>query len=215
MPEAPRIKICGLREPAHGELAGDLGVWAIGLMFAPRSPRLVDVETARTIVRATASAVARVGVFVGSSADEIGHIADAVGLTHVQVHGQADVTAIREVTGRPVLKGFGVAGPDDLAVVSRSDADLVLLDAKVAGQDGGTGHVADWDVIAAHRPTRPFLLAGGLTVDNVGEALARVQPWGVDVSSGVERSRGVKDSELIAAFVAAVRSAVNDDGSSG
>lgn len=215
MPEAPRIKICGLREPNHGALAGDLGVWAIGLMFAPRSPRLVDVETARLVARATGPHVAIVGVFVGSTPDEIGHVADAVGLTHIQVHGSADVTAIREVTGRPVLKGFGVATADDLDVVTRSDADLVLLDAKVAGEDGGTGHVADWDVIATRRPTRPFLLAGGLTPGNVGEAYARVRPRGVDVSSGVERTRGVKDSELIAAFVAAVRKAVNDDGSGG
>jgi phosphoribosylanthranilate isomerase len=215
MPEAPRIKICGLREPGHGALAGDLGVWAIGLMFAPRSPRLIDVATARLVARATDPQVARVGVFVGSTPDEIGHIADAVGLTHIQVHGSADVPAIREVTGRPVLKGFGVATTEDLDVVNASDADLVLLDAKVAGEDGGTGHVADWDVIATRRPTRPFLLAGGLTPDNVGEAFARVRPWGVDVSSGVEQTRGVKDSELIAAFVAAVRRAVNDDGSGG
>lgn len=215
MSEAPRIKICGLRDPSHGALAGDLGVWAIGLMFAPRSPRLVDIATATLVARATDPAVARIGVFVGSTPDEIGHIADAVGLTHVQVHGPADITAIREVTGRPVLKGFGVASVADLDMVNASDADLVLLDAKVAGEDGGTGRVADWDVIATGRPTRPFLLAGGLTGANVGEALARVRPWGVDVSSGVERSRGVKDSDLIAEFVAAVRSAVNDEGSGG
>ncbi len=213
MAESPRIKICGLREPAHGALVSDLGVWAIGLMFAPHSPRLVDIETARRVCDATAPRVARVGVFVGAGPEEIAHVADAVGLTHVQVHGDADIGAIRDATGRPVLMGLGVASVADLSAVSTCGADLVLLDAKVAGEHGGTGALADWGAIAEQRPTRPFLLAGGLHSANVAHAIATVAPWGVDVSSGVESSRGVKDSGRIAAFVAAVHSAVNNDGS--
>lgn len=215
MTDATRIKICGLREPEHGALAGELGVWAIGLMFAPRSPRLVDVDTARAIVAATPDRVARVGVFVSPEPAEAARVAAAVGLTHVQVHGACDVGAIRSATGLPVLAGFGIATAGDIAVAVASDADMVLLDAKIAGEDGGTGRSFDWSILAGQRPSRPFLLAGGLRADNVAEAIALVAPWGVDVSSGVEVERGVKDSGMIAAFVAAVRGAGDDEGRRG
>jgi phosphoribosylanthranilate isomerase len=215
MAEPTRIKICGVREPEHGALAATLGVWAIGLMFAPASPRVIDRDAARAVADATDPAVARVGVFVGAEPGEIARTARAVGLTHIQVHGPADIGAIREATGLPVLAGFGIADEHDLATAVASSADLVLLDAQVAGADGGTGRSFDWGIVAAKRPQRPFLLAGGLRPDNVAAAIAAVAPWGVDVSSGVEGRRGVKDSRLIAEFVAAVRGADQHDDRSG
>lgn len=205
MAEQPRIKICGLREPRHGALASDLGVWAIGLVFAAGSPRQVDTATARRVVNATAAHIAKVGVFVNTHPQDMASVADQVGLTHIQVHGECDIAATRAHVGLPVLEGFGVATLLDLEHVASSDADLVLLDAQVPGEHGGTGVRADWQLIGDNRPQRPFLLAGGLDADNVATAVTSLHPWGVDVSSGVESSRGVKDSDLMAAFVAAVR----------
>lgn len=205
MADVPRIKLCGLREPEHGALAGRLGVWAIGVMFAAGSPRLVDVDTARAVIAATPPEVARVGVFTTADVAEIARIARAAELTHVQLHGTVDIAAVREATGLPVIAGFGVATADDLAVAADCEAELILLDAKVAGHHGGTGQTSDWDLIAQGALARPYLLAGGLTPHNVADAIARTRPWGVDVSSGVESTRGVKDSERMVAFVRAVR----------
>jgi phosphoribosylanthranilate isomerase len=205
MADLPRIKICGLREPRHGALASELGVWAIGLVFASGSPRLVDAPTARSVVDATSRDVAKVGVFVDTSPGEIAALAVEVGLTHVQVHGNHDIRALRSLCQLPVLEGVGVATVEDLRHVGESDADLVLLDARVPGAHGGTGVRADWQLIGDNRPERPFLLAGGLDSENVAAAIDRLHPWGVDVSSGVESARGMKDSDLMAAFVSAVQ----------
>lgn len=215
MAETTRVKVCGLREPEHGELAAELAVWAIGLVFAAGSPRLVSAERARLVATAAGADVAKVGVFVDTDPETIAHIADRVGLTHVQVHGPADIRRIREVGGRPVLAGYGIASPADLAVASASEADLVLLDAKVAGEHGGTGRSFEWALLRDDRPTRPFVVAGGLRVGNVAQVVCDIAPWGVDVSSGVEGERGVKDSGLIRAFVQAVRAAGDNDGSGG
>lgn len=207
MPDRPRIKICGLREPEHAALAAELGAWAIGLVFATGSPRYVGPDEARAVAEALPASVARVGVFVDATPTAIAATASAVGLTHVQVHGATDVAAVRAACARPVILGIGVASTADLALAAQADADLVLLDAAVPGQHGGTGQSPDWAMIGAATLSRPFLLAGGLTPENVGAALQTVAPWGVDVSSGVESARGVKDAGRIAAFMAAVSEA--------
>ncbi len=204
MREPPRIKICGLRDPEHAVLAAELGAWAIGLVFADGSPRRVGIDEARAVAAVLPPSIARVGVFVDAPAATIAQVVAAVGLTHVQVHGTTDVAALRAACDRPVILGVGVDGTAALAAAVRSDADLLLLDAAVAGQHGGTGQSPDWALIGAHGLRRPFLLAGGLTPENVGNAIAMVTPWGVDVSSGVESARGVKDAGRIAAFMAAV-----------
>lgn len=206
MPESPRIKICGLREPDHVRQAVDLGVWAIGMVFADGSPRQIHADAAGEL-STYAPTLERVGVFVDPDPDTLSAIADAAGLTQVQVHGDVDIAALREATTLPIIHGSGIRDRTDIERMDRSPADHVLLDAHVPGEHGGTGQRADWELLIAHRPQRPFLLAGGLDVSNVGDAIARVRPWGVDVSSGVEVRRGVKDSELIRAFVAAVRDA--------
>jgi phosphoribosylanthranilate isomerase len=199
------VKVCGLTRPDEAAACAALGVWGIGLVFAERSPRRVDVETAAAVAAAVPRSVARVGVFVGATADEMAATARRVGLTHLQLHG-CDVAAAREASGLPVVEGVRVDGPAALALARASAADLVLLDAAVPGLDGGTGVPFDWDLLAGGLG-RPFALAGGLRAENVGAALARSAPAIVDVSSGVESAPGRKDAERVRAFVAAVAEA--------
>lgn len=207
MPEPTRIKICGITDPDHCSPLAALDVWAIGLVFADGSPRQVTPERAREISDALPDRIARVGVFVDAAPGEVARVADAAGLTHVQVHGRMDAVATRAACRRPVIAGVAVAGAAELASAADSPADIVLLDAAVPGRHGGTGQQADWSMVAAARLERPFLLAGGLRPDTVADGIRTVRPWGVDVSSGVESARGVKDLRMVEEFVAAVREA--------
>ena len=130
-----------------------------------------------------------------------------VGLTHLQVHGDADPDAARAASGLPVVQGIRVDGPDAIAAARASTADLVLLDAAVAGLHGGTGTTFDWSLLGPGGLGRPYALAGGLRPGNVADAVVRLRPSLVDVSSGVESAPGEKDDDLVAAFVAAVAGA--------
>jgi phosphoribosylanthranilate isomerase len=202
VPEPVLVKVCGLTDPREAVECAALGAWAIGLVFAPESPRRVTAETARLVVDALPAEVRKVGVFVDPQPDEAAELVDACGLTDVQVHGAAiDVAAIRAACARPVFRGFAVDGPAALDAARRSDADLVLLDASVPGRQGGTGTTFDWSLLDGIDLGRPFALAGGLTPANVAEAVRRARPAIVDVSSGVERAPGRKDPELVRAFV--------------
>lgn len=201
------IKVCGLTTPADAAACAGFGLWGIGVVFAEESPRRVDVATAAAVVAAVPGSLARVGVFVGASAREMADTAQRVGLTHIQIHGDADAAEVREVSGLPVIQGIAVDGPAALAGARASAADLVLLDASVAGRHGGTGTSFDWSLLEGDALGRPFALAGGLRPDNVAEALGRVSPVLVDVSSGVESSPGRKDPARVAAFAEAVAAA--------
>jgi phosphoribosylanthranilate isomerase len=204
---AVAIKVCGLTTPEDAEACARLGVWGIGVVFAPGSPRRVDARTAAAVVGGLPGSVARVGVFVGASAREMAEVAAAVGLTHIQVHGDADPEETRSMSGLPVIEGIAVDGPAALERARASAADLVLLDAAVAGLHGGTGTTFDWSLLEEGSLGRPFALAGGLRAENVAGALARLRPVLVDVSSGVESSPGRKDPERVRAFSAAVAGA--------
>ncbi len=208
MPEPPLIKICGLTEPAEAAACAALGVWAIGVVFAEESPRRVGVERARQVLAGLPAAVRRVGLFVDADPHEVAAAARTCGLTHVQLHGPADVERCRELSGCEVIQAFAVSGPGVLDEARRSDADLVLLDASVPGRHGGTGTSFDWRVLEAADLGRPFALAGGLDASNVAEAVRRTAPAIVDVSSGVESAPGRKDPARVAAFVSAARAAV-------
>jgi phosphoribosylanthranilate isomerase len=129
------------------------------------------------------------------------------GLTHIQVHGDVDPVATRAASGLPVIPGSRRAGPGGVARARASAADMVLLDAAVAGRDGGTGTTFDWSLLDAEPLGRPFALAGGLTPENVADAVRRTGPALVDVSSGVESAPGRKDAARVAAFLAAVAGA--------
>lgn len=209
MNTSPFVKVCGLTDPAEAVACARLGVWAIGLVFAPESPRRVDVAQARAVCKALPLRVRRVGVFVNPEPSEVAETVSAAGLTDVQLHGAGvSVEAIRVAARVRVFQGFSVGGPADIAAAKSSRADLVLLDASVAGRHGGTGQTFDWTLLDTTPLQRPFVLAGGLDPDNVADAVRRVRPWGVDVSSGVESSPGRKDLARVAAFVHAVHDMV-------
>jgi phosphoribosylanthranilate isomerase len=201
------VKICGLTVPEDAAAVAALGVWGIGVVMAEGSPRRVDEGRAAEVLGAVPEGVARVGVFVGAPPQEMARVARRLGLTHLQVHGGADPAAAREASGLPVIEGVRVDGPEALERARRSGADLVLLDAAVPGRHGGTGVRFDWGLLEGRPLGRPFGIAGGLRAEVVGEAVARLRPRLVDVSTGVEASPGRKDPERVAAFVAAVAAA--------
>ena len=202
-----RIKICGITSPADGLAAAQQGADAIGLIFYPPSPRRVAPERAREIVAGLPPFVARVGVFVNPSAAEVDAAIGACRPDLLQFHGEEAPEFCRGF-GVPYLRAWRVRpGVDLLECLSPfHDAAGWLLDAYRPDLYGGTGEPFDWNLIP-QRLGRPVILSGGLDAENVGEAIRRVRPWAVDVSSGVESAKGIKDERLIAALIAGVRNA--------
>jgi phosphoribosylanthranilate isomerase len=208
-----RIKFCGLTNQADAELAVSAGAWAIGLIFWPRSPRRCEPATAVQIAAAFKRRVEVVGVFVNATLDHVGEIADAVGLTMLQLHGDEGPVYCAEAarrTGCKVIKAARVRSGADVQALATFHTDYHLLDSYTPGVPGGTGETFAWDIARANRsPARrvPVILSGGLNPDNVGEAIATVAPFAVDVASGVERAPGLKDPDKLSAFAAAARAA--------
>ncbi|WP_217912946.1 phosphoribosylanthranilate isomerase [Miltoncostaea marina] len=200
----PAVKVCGVTVPEDARACAALGVWAVGVVFAPGSPRRVDERAAAAVCAALPDDVARVGVFVDAAPAEMAALAGRVGLTHLQVHGATDPAEARAASGLPVIAGVRVDGPAALDRARASAADLVLLDAAVPGLHGGTGTPFDWSLLEDDGLGRPYGLAGGLRAETVGEALERLAPVLVDVSSGVEASPGRKDHDRLRAFLGAV-----------
>lgn len=197
------VKVDGVRSAEDAEAAIEAGVSAVGMVFAP-SPRRIGVEEAKTIRDVLRDRVDAFGVFDDSAPREVGEIAEMLELDGVQF--PATLVAGRFLpAGVKVLRTVRVRDAEDLVEVGRLLCDAVHLDAFVEGQLGGTGVVAPWDVIEANRPSAPFVISGGLRPDNVAEAVRRLRPAGVDVSSGVESAPGVKDASKIRAFVQAAR----------
>jgi len=196
-----RVKICGLTRPEDAALAVSLGAWALGVIFAPESPRRVSHEQAVAVLEPASAGVERVGVFVNAGPDEIVETARVCGLTAVQLHGDESPGECLEVgrrTGCLVIKALRVAGPESLAGVVSFDTDFILLDTYQSERHGGTGEVFDWSLAAA-LPTsvrgERLILSGGLNPDNIVEAVRVVAPLAVDVASGVESAPGIKDPE--------------------
>ena len=205
-----RIKICGIRDPADALFAADAGADAIGLVFHRPSPRDVDLERAHSIARAVPPFVATVGLFVNPARDDVRRALDMLPLSLLQFHGDETDDFCAQF-GRPYLKALrvkpGVSRVDLLqSFAGFRGASAILADAYRAGVVGGTGETFDWDLLPSQRDVR-IVLSGGLTPDNVGDGIARVRPWAVDVSSGVESSPGVKDCAKIARFIDAVHRA--------
>jgi len=199
------IKFDGVTRPQDAVAAAELGVSAIGMIFAP-SPRRLTREQARAVREAIPEGVMAFGVFDDSSQREVGEVAEALQLDGVQF--PAPLVAGRFLPhGVAVLRTVRVREADDLIELERLECAAVHLDAYVEGKLGGTGVVAPWDLIAAHRPQVPFVLSGGLNPENVAEAVQRLSPAGVDVSSGIEAEPGIKDTEAMGAFVRAARGA--------
>jgi phosphoribosylanthranilate isomerase len=208
-----RIKICGVTRPDDVRAAADAGADAIGFNFYLRSSRYVDPQTAGDLVRATPPFVEPVGVFVEATAADMRATAARLGLRAVQWHGDG-LPPADDLAPVPLVVAARVRGPECLAgirevVAARQAAGVpfaaVLIDAHVPGQYGGTGQTAPWRLLAGFDPGVPVILAGGLTPENVAEAIRVVRPYGVDVAGGVESSAGRKDTEKLRRFVDAVR----------
>ncbi|MCU0705406.1 MAG: phosphoribosylanthranilate isomerase [Fimbriiglobus sp.] len=204
-----RIKICGITTPADAELLAELGVEAVGLNFYHKSPRCVAPERAGELVKHLGPFVATVGVFVTNDYSTVYWTCETfkLGLRAVQTY--SDSPPALPLAPFAHIPAFRVKDSSDLAhiqqfVIACRPA-AVLVDSFVTGEMGGTGHRAPWELLVGFDPGVPLILAGGLTPDNVAEAIRLVKPWGVDVASGVEASPGRKDPSKVRAFVAAVR----------
>ena len=209
---APKIKFCGITTMPDAERAVAAGAWALGLNFWPRSPRRCDPAVAAEIAGALKRRLEIVGVFVNPSLDELAWQADSVGLTMVQLHGDEGPAFCAEAarrTGCKVIKAMRVRSGADIQALSSFHTDYHLLDSYAPGRPGGTGETFAWELARAHRGTAPLILSGGLNPDNVGDAIAAVRPFAVDVASGVETRPGHKDPDKLHAFAAAVRAAVS------
>ncbi|MEK4228271.1 phosphoribosylanthranilate isomerase [Solibacillus sp. FSL H8-0538] len=199
------VKICGLKERAHIETAVEAGVNFIGFMFAP-SKREITVEQAAELTKAIPPHVKKVGVFVNAEREAIEHFAKTVPLDYVQYHGDETPEFITEI-GLPSIKAFSIRTKEDIEQAVRYNVDYYLFDAPGTDFRGGSGHTFDWSLLQeAHIPKEKVILAGGLRAENIAEAINLVQPFGVDVSSGVELD-GQKNHELIQAFLQAAKGA--------
>lgn len=206
---APRIKFCGITRHEDAELAVSLGAWAIGMILWPGSKRAADPAVAEAIARSMRRKAEVAGVFVNQSLDEVTSLADVIGLTMIQLHGDEGPSYAKEIarrTGAKVIKAQNVRLASDVVAVQAFHTDFHLLDAHREGLRGGTGETFDWTMLSRRHSDVPLILSGGLTPENVAGAIAAVHPWAVDVASGTEASPGVKDPEKMKAFAAAVRS---------
>lgn len=204
---AVRSKICGITRVEDALAAAAAGADAIGLVFYAKSPRAVSVQQAREIIAALPPFVTTVGLFVNVSRCELSEILEAVPLDLLQFHGD-ETPAECEGYNRPWIKALRVRPGDDLEASCKlyAKASGILLDTYVAGVPGGTGEAFDWSLVPDHL-SKSIILAGGLSPDNVAAAIAQVRPYAVDVSGGVEQSKGIKDAARIEAFIDAVRRA--------
>lgn len=201
-----KIKICGIKTVNDALAAMDAGADLIGFNFYPKSPRCIDVGKCRDImsVMRKYGHITYVGVFVNAPVAEIRATLDTCGLNLAQLHGDEPPEMVQSFYGQAFKAFRGI--PEDLNGFAREDVPALLVDASVKGAYGGTGMTADWKGAMELARSYLLLLAGGLTPNNVAEAVRRVRPWGVDVASGVESSPGVKDVGKMKAFVQAVKS---------
>lgn len=207
---ATRIKFCGLTNLDDAHHAVEAGAWAIGLIFHRPSPRSCRLEVAAAIGQELRRRVELVGVFVNRTLEEVASTAEQAGLTMLQLHGDEGPAYCAEAarrTGCRLIKAARVRSGADIQALTSFHTDFHLLDSFVEGLPGGTGETFSWELARRHRAAAPVILSGGLTPENVGEAVAAVRPYAVDVASGVEREPGHKDPAALERFAAAVRAA--------
>lgn len=196
-----KIKLCGLTRPCDIETVNELQPDYIGFVFAKKSRRYVSPEKAEELKAMLAPGIQAVGVFVNEEPEQIVSLLEAGTIDVAQLHGQEgerEIRRLRELTDHPLIQAFRIDTEQDVERANASTADYVLLDSGA----GGTGTVFDWDLLQAIR--RPYFLAGGLDTENLGTVKAKLNPYGIDVSSGIETD-GYKDKEKMTAFVAAAR----------
>jgi phosphoribosylanthranilate isomerase len=202
-----KVKICGLTTVSDALVAVPAGADAIGLMFYSGSPRHISMEAAQQIARTLPTSVIRVGVFVDPNPSDVFAAIQLCGLNVLQFHGD-ETSGFCQQFGVMTMKAFRMKNGGSLALLPSFSTDAFLLDSYVPDKPGGTGETFNWELaVEAKKFGRPIFLAGGLTSENVADAIRAVQPFAVDVSSGVEISPGRKDPEKIRAFIAAARGA--------
>ena len=201
-----RVKICGITRPEDARAAVAAGADALGFIFYPPSPRNISAGDVGRIVKDLPPFVTRVGVFVNDSVERIGIVAHTAGLNLVQLAGDEDAKYISGLRGIPWIKAIRVENEKDIeGCLEIMKLGHVLLDSKVHGVMGGSGKSFDWSLVKDRIPGEKIVLAGGLNVENIEEAIRVVKPYAVDVSSGVESSPGIKDHDKIREFIALVR----------
>lgn len=199
---AVRVKICGITRLEDALFAANAGADALGFVFYDKSPRQIDADQAASLCRALPPFITRVGLFVNASADDVHRVLQRVPLDVLQFHGD-ETPAYCAQFGKSYLKAVRVTAATDLLKYAAdfAAASGLLLDAYVPGIRGGTGETFDWKLVPEQCP-QPVILSGGLTPDNVSEAIQQTRPWAVDVSSGVESAKGIKDMHKVAQFIA-------------
>ena len=198
-----RVKFCGITNVDDAELCAGHGAWALGMIFVASSPRRCKQSEAARIVGALRRRVELAGVFQNATLDHVVHTAEALQLSMVQLHGDEGPSYAAEVarrTGAKVIKAARISSRADVVALQPYNTDFHLL-------DGAGGVPFDWDLVRAHRSAVPLITAGGLTAENVEDAIRATEPFAVDVASGIEASPGKKDPEKVAAFAAAAAGA--------
>ena len=205
-----RVKICGITGPADARRAVDLGAWALGMIFWPESPRACRPEEAELIGAELHRRTAITGVFVNATLDEVARLADRCRLELLQLHGDEGPAYCREAarrTGCKVMKAARVRDAAQVQALKAFATDFHLLDAHSRRAPGGTGESFDWELARLHPGAPPVVLSGGLTPDNVGQAIEQARPFAVDTASGTEAEPGRKDHAKLEAFFRAVEAA--------
>jgi len=206
-----KIKICGITRSEDASVACSLGVDLLGFNFVPVSKRYLNPYTAKAIIDSLPPFISKVGIFADEELSVVNDLAGFLSLDAAQLHGKEDVQYCRRVT-IPVVKAVHVQGPEDLSGLEEYDVSAFLLDTKVEGELGGTGQTFPWEHAVDLCQKFRVIVAGGLTPDNVAEAVRTLSPYGVDTASGVEISPGVKDADLMENFVRAARCAAAGNG---
>ncbi len=207
------VKICGITTPEIISAVAGAGARFAGFVFVPQSPRFIDFERARLLARQLPTGVRSVGLFVNPDDEELARVMGAVSLDIIQLHGQESPARVQDIKSKyhvPIIKAFPVSGKDDVVQIEPylPTIDWILFDAKApesSNISGGNGTPFDWTILKGLKFLKPWMLSGGLTANNIRDALSVLSPDAVDVSSGVEMTRGVKDAEKIREFIKIVK----------
>ncbi len=210
-----RVKVCGITRPEDAQLAIQGGAWALGFILWPHSPRAAQPELVAGMVARYRRQVQTVGVFVDPTLDEVADAIDTLGLSMVQLHGSIGASfcdAVRRRSATPVIRAFKIGSRADVQDADRfREVDHHLYDTRVQGAEGGTGESWDWSLVRQRRSQVPLILSGGLTPETVADGIDTVEPYAVDVASGVEAAPGIKDPDKLAAFLEAAHATVRPE----
>lgn len=196
-----RVKVCGVTNAEDASKAVYYGAWAVGFIFTKKSPRYVSPSRARKIIEKLPPFVTPVGVFVDQSERAVRDICKFTRISTVQFHGEEKAVYCKRFADFKVIKAFRIGAFFPVDEIKKYKVDAYLFDTYQEGQEGGTGKVFNWNLLREHKIEKPVILSGGLNPQNIQEALSVANPFAVDVSSGVEKSPGIKDPRLIRAFL--------------